>query len=98
MSKITIGVTSVEVLGANVKRINASFNNQSVAGQKIYFDNVTPDGLTDANAGYVLAAGQSINFILALDGDDIKLPWSFVASAIDAILYFKEMTDYGGGK
>lgn len=94
MSKIIIGSSSVEVLGSNVKRINASFNNQSEAGQSIYFDNVTKDGLTKENAGYVLAAGQSINFVLFFDGADIKLPWSFVASAADAILYYKEMTDY----
>lgn len=94
MSKITIGAASVEVLGANVKRINASFNNQSEGGQSIYFDNVPKAGLTADNAGYVLAAGQSINFVLFFDGEDIKLPWSFVASGADAILYYKEMTQY----
>lgn len=94
MSKMIIGTNSVEVLGANVKRINATFHNRSTGGQAIYFDNVTKDGLTSDNAGYVLSAGQSINFVLFFDGDDIKLPWSFICNSAGAILYYKEMTDY----
>lgn len=94
MSSIAIGTTPIEVLGGNAHRINASFANRSLGGQIIYFDNTTNEGLSSTNAGYVLAPGQSLNFVLLFDGEDIKLPWSFVSSAADGLLYYKEMSEH----
>lgn len=94
MGSITIGTTPTDILGANIKRLNMSVNNQSPGTQIIYLENTRKSGLTADNSGYVLAPGQSLNFVHMFDGDDIRLPWSAVASAANAKLYVKEMTDY----
>ena len=97
MSSIIVGTTPTGILGANARRINVSFTNRSSATQVIFLENTTKTGLTEDNAGYVLTSGQSLNFVHAFDGDDIRLPWAAVASAGGAKLYYKEMTDYKKG-
>lgn len=93
MSSITVGTAPVPVVGDNAARQAFSVRNASTAGQVIYVDNVKPDGLTVGNAAHPLSVGESLNFILMFDGPDIKQPWSAIASAGAATLYYKEYNE-----
>lgn len=90
MTSETVGTTSVSVVNYNSGRQTVTFTNRSTAGQIIYLDNVRPEGLTTANAGYILSPGSSISFLLEFDGPDIQGPWSAIADAAGGLLYWKE--------
>lgn len=93
MPSIPVGTAAVPVVGDNAARKSFSVRNYSAAGQVIFIDNVKPDGLTAGNAAHPLSVGESLNFILMFDGPDIKQPWSAIASAGAATLYFKEYNE-----
>ncbi len=93
MPSATIGSTATKVLERNAERKSLYFRNQSTSGQKIYLDNTTPGGLTTSNAGYVLETGDTLTFTLFFDGADIENPWSAVADAANAILFYKELSE-----
>lgn len=96
MPSMTVGTAPVAVLNRNSMRMSMSVRNASVGGQVIYIDNVVPGGMTVANAGHPLSVGESLNFLLEFDGPDIKGPWSAIASAAGATLYFKEYAERQG--
>lgn len=96
MPSMTVGTAPVAVLNRNSMRMSMSVRNASVGGQVIYIDNVTEGGMTVENAGHPLSVGESLNFLLAFDGPDIKGPWSAVASAAGGTLYYKEYAERQG--
>jgi hypothetical protein len=96
MPSIPVGTAPVPVVGDNAARQAFSVRNASTAGQVIYIDNVKPDGLTTGNAAHPLSVGESLNFILMFDGPDIRQPWSAIASAGAATLYYKEYNERQG--
>lgn len=96
MPSVTIGTASALVMNRNSGRMSMSVRNTSAAGQIIYIDNVTPGGMTVENAGHPLSVGESLNFILEFDGPDIRGPWSAIASAGGATLYYKEYAERAG--
>ncbi|RLI83825.1 MAG: hypothetical protein DRP01_08795 [Archaeoglobales archaeon] len=93
MPSATIGTTATKVLERNAERKSLYFRNQSTSGQKIYIDNTTPGGLTTTNAGYVLSTGDTLTFALFFDGEDIESPWSAIADASGATLFYKELSE-----
>jgi len=93
MSSITVGVAPVAVMNRNSMRMSMSVRNASAGGQIIYVDNVVPGGMTIENAGHPLSVGESLNFLVEFDGLDIKGPWSAIASAAGATLYYKEYAE-----
>lgn len=97
MPSMPVGVASVPVVDRNSLRKSFSVRNASAAGQIIYIDNVVPGGMTVDNAGHVLAVGESLNFLILLDGPDIRGPWSAIASAGAATLYYKEYAERPDG-
>lgn len=94
--QITIGTDPLRVVNRNAARKSVTFTNLSAGGQLIYLDNVSPAGLTTGNAGYRLAPGGSISFILFFDGSDILQPFSAIASGAGAVLAFKDLSERGG--
>lgn len=96
MPALTVGTASVDVLPRNPARKTCAFKNVSTTGQLIYLDNTLSGGLTVANAGYPLAAGEGLIFMKEFDGKDILQPWSAIASAAGGVLYYKEMAEQEG--
>lgn len=96
MPSMVVGTAAVLVMNRNSGRKSMSVRNASAGGQVVYIDNVRPEGLTVGNAGHPLSVGESLNFLLEFDGPDIKDPWSGIASAAGAVLYFKEYNEYVG--
>lgn len=94
MPSMVVGTDPIEVLNRNSGRMSLSVRNASLAGQLVYIDNVIPGGMTIANAGHPLAVGESLNFLLLLDGADIRGPWSAVSDAAGAVLYYKEYSEH----
>lgn len=96
MPSVTITTDPSLLVDRNSRRMSFSVRNASVGGQIIYIDNVGPGGMTVENAGHPLSVGESLNFILEFDGPDIRGPWSAIASAAGAVLYFKEYAERNG--
>lgn len=96
MPSIQVGAAPVLVVDRNAARKSFSVRNASTAGQIIYIDNVVPGGMTIGNAGHPLSVGESLNFLVFLDGPDIRGPWSAIASAGAATLYYKEYSERRG--
>jgi hypothetical protein len=93
MPQVIIGAAPGAIVGANAKRKTITIRNNSAAAQIVYVDTEAPAGLVAANCGYVLAAGEWLAFSTLLDGNDIKRPWSAIASAAGAVVVFKEMSE-----
>ncbi|MCW4049027.1 MAG: hypothetical protein NWE89_04745 [Candidatus Bathyarchaeota archaeon] len=96
MPQTVVGAAPLQILDRNSKRKSLTFFNVSVGGQVIYIDNVRNDGMTVANAGYVLVPNGSVSFMEFFDGSEIKLPWSAISDGAGAILYHKELADREG--
>jgi len=70
-----------------------SFRNNSASGQVVYFGKGLSEGIAIANAEYVLSVGESLNFILLFDGEDIKDDWWAIADAASALVYVGETSE-----
>ncbi|MFA4835936.1 MAG: hypothetical protein WC749_07715 [Dehalococcoidia bacterium] len=91
MSVLTVGTTALALVPANAARQNIYIRNNSAGGQVAYVDMGLPTGLSTTNCGYVLAAGDWISFNVRDDGNDLRQPWSVVASAAGASIVYQEM-------
>ena len=94
MPQTVVGAAPLQILEQNAERKSLSFFNVSVGGQVIYIDNVRNEGMTVANAGYVLVPNGSLNLMTTFDGNDIKLQWAAIADGAGAILYHKELGEH----
>ena len=93
MTLHTIGIAPVRLVGSNAGRRTLSLTNRSLAGQVIYISDTEPGGLVIANASFVLGVGDYLHFGKVDDGNDVKHPWSAIATAAGAVLYLGELSE-----
>jgi hypothetical protein len=92
MPSQTIGATPSDVLGRNPGRLSLTLKNKSTGGQILYGSLTDSKGLQITTADYVLEVNEEKNFTFDQDGDDMRNPVAFIASAAGATLYFTETT------
>jgi len=92
MPSQTIGATASDVLGRNPGRLSLTLKNKSTGGQVLYGSLTDAKGLQIATADYVLEVNEEKNFTFESDGEDMRNPVAFIASAAGATLYVAETT------
>lgn len=96
MGQVSVGTSAVSVANRNAARRTISFTNRSTSGQIIHLTRGQSGGLTVSNSDYVLSVGESLHFVLAFDGPDIKDEWSAVSDGASGVLHVGETSERPG--